>query len=185
MNANSGFSFRRFFAKVSLIGFGSSLFVHLIACLGLNVTDNFPFVWLLHLGIFVVFIPMEISIMLEKGNASDEGISYDLVSSIPRKSRYIAGFFFVYMLLNFILFFAQSYEGSPETKNGKYVLYSNGKASQRYIIRELSEAEYNLRQAQILRGFSGHWMFFYLLPTLHFNYFGRQNKSNYLKKNNE
>ena len=171
MNDAKSFSFRKFLAKVAFAGFGLSLLFHLMACLGVNVTDSFPFVWLLHLGIFVVFVPMGMSTLLESGNAMDKGVRYNWFASIPRKARLLAGIFFIYAILNFMLFVALNQGGSPEILNGEYVLYSGGRVSQRRVIREISKAEYDLMQAEILRGFSGGWMIFYLVPALHFGYF--------------
>ena len=47
----------RLFAAFALLGLLSSLAVHLAALLGIDLATRFPAVWLLHLGIFVVFIP--------------------------------------------------------------------------------------------------------------------------------
>ena len=65
-------------------------------------------------------------------------------------------FFMAYAVLNFVLSFVLSEGGAnPDIWDGKYVLQSHGK-----LVRELSEPEYHLQLAYLLRGFSGHWMLF-------------------------
>ena len=75
--------------------------------------------------------------------------------------------FFAYALINFALFFFLSKGGVPDVRDGKYVLHNHGQ-----VIRELSEDEYELQKAYVVRGFSGHWMVFYLVPALVFWYRG-------------
>jgi hypothetical protein len=84
---------------------------------------------------------------------------------MPRWARYTAKVFFAYAIINFALFFFLSRGGTPDVRDGKYVLHNHGT-----VIRELSEDEYELQNAYILRGFSGHWMIFYLIPALYFWY---------------
>jgi len=57
----------------------------------------------------------------------------------------------------------------PDVRDGKYVLHNHGQ-----VIRELSENEYEWQKAYILRGFSGHWMAFYLVPAIVFWYRGKR-----------
>ena len=75
---------------------------------------------------------------------------------------YAAG---IYAALNFALFNYNSEGGSPDIRDGHYVLHDHGK-----IIRELSEDEYHIQKAYVARGFSGHWMLFYLMPALYFGF---------------
>jgi hypothetical protein len=116
-----------------------------------------PFEWGLHLGIFVVFIPM--AIYQRRNPGKDHWRTFD--DAMPRWARYAVIGFFAYALINFALFFLLSEGGVPAVRDGKYVLHNHGK-----VIRELSEDEYELQKAYVLRGFSGHWMVFYLVPAL-------------------
>jgi hypothetical protein len=84
---------------------------------------------------------------------------------MPIWARYVVKAFFAYALINFALFFFLSKGGVPEVREGKYVLHNHGD-----VIRELSEDEYELQKAYVVRGFSGHWMVFYLIPALYFWY---------------
>ena len=36
-----------------------------------------------------------------------------------------------------------------------------------YVAYEISEADYRQQRTYVTRGFSGHWMVFYLLPALY------------------
>src|SRR5258708_18486660 len=44
---------------------------------------------------------------------------------------------------------------SPEERDGKYLLMSHGA-----VLRQLTEDEYHAHRTYVVRGFSGHWMFF-------------------------
>jgi hypothetical protein len=54
------------------------------------------------------------------------------------------------------MLFMTSQIGSPSIKDGQYILENHGT-----FIKILTEAEYNHFQANIVRGFSGHWLLFY------------------------
>ena len=143
------------------IGFFASLLVHLTTFLGLNLAKYVPWVWGLHLGCFVATIPL----LFVQGFKRKKDFWHKLFAPMPRWAQYIIRGFFIYALINFALFFFLSHGGTPEVRDGKYVLHSHGQ-----VIRELSEEEYEHQNAYVLRGFSGHWMIFYLLPALYFWY---------------
>jgi hypothetical protein len=152
---------KRALSLVAFAGFFMSLLVHVTTFFGIDPSKHVPFVWALHLGIFVVFIPMVIyqRPKLRKNNWRI------FIDAVPRWARYAVKGFFAYALINFALFFYLSGGGVPEVRDGRYVLHNHGK-----VIRELSEDEYELQNAYVLRGFSGHWMLFYLIPALFFWY---------------
>ncbi len=156
---------RRFFSIFALIGFFSSLFVHLSTFFGIDLSKHVPWVWVLHLGVFVIFIPM----VFVQGLGSRKDFWRKIFAAIPRWARYTIKAFFAYALINFALFFFLSEGGVPDVREGKYVLHNHGQ-----VIRELSENEYELQKAYVLRGFSGHWMVFYLVPAIVFWYRGRR-----------
>ena len=81
---------------------------------------------------------------------------------MPLRAKTTIALLIAYAVVNFLLFFLLSSGGTPDIWDGKYVLHSHGN-----LIRELSEREYHLQQAYVLRGFSGHWMIFYLSPALY------------------
>jgi hypothetical protein len=143
---------KMFLSIFALVGFLASLLVHSLTFLGISAAEYVPWVWMLHVGIFVAVIPL-----------IGKDVRRDLVNRKPRWVQAVLIFFIAYAVINFILFFWLSQGGTPDIWDGKYVLHSHGK-----LIRELSEREYHLQQAYVLRGFSGHWMIFYLLPVLNF-----------------
>ena len=110
-----------------------------------------PWVWLLHLGIFIAIIPL-----------IKKDLWRDFFARLPLWAKTVVVLFAVYAMVNIVLFFALSQGGSPEVRDGVYVLQNH-----RTVIRELSEAEYHAQERYALRGFSGHWMIFYMLPALY------------------
>jgi hypothetical protein len=148
---------------LALTGFFSSLFVHLTTFFGIDPSKHVPWFWGLHLGIFVVFIPM----LFVQGLTPRKDFWSKIFAAMPRWARYTTKAFFAYALINFALFFFLSRGGVPDVRDGKYVLHNHGQ-----VIRELSEDEYELQKAYVVRGFSGHWMVFYLVPALVFWYRG-------------
>ena len=88
-----------------------------------------------------------------------------ILKAIPKSCLAIFGLFFIYAFINFAMFFVLMEGGSPDVKNGSYYLHNHGKK-----IRDLTQDEYKRFQAYEVRGFSGHWIIFSLVPTLfHFN----------------
>jgi hypothetical protein len=142
---------RTIFSIFAVFGFMASLSAHLATFFDINVMAYFPGVWLLHVGIFIGVIPL---------------INKDLWRKVflpcPPWARYSIIAFAAYALINFLIFLALSKGGSADIRNGVYVLHNHGN-----VIKELTEQEYQRQQAYSLRGFSGHWMIFYLLPALH------------------
>ncbi len=146
------------------IGFTLAVIVHLISLSGIYIGDQFPFVWALHLGIFVVWFP---TILMLRNNqkysqkARKYGDSLRMIfnaifKDMPKPVMFIALFCFVYASLNFFLFMNTGQGGNPSFIDGKYVLNNHGA-----IIKELTQTEYLELKANEIRGFSGHWMLFY------------------------
>jgi hypothetical protein len=71
----------------------------------------------------------------------------DVVAVVPLWAKTLVVFFMAYAVVNFVLSFVLS-EGVANPG-------------------ELSEQEYHLQLAYVLRGFSGHWMLFYFLPAVY------------------
>jgi hypothetical protein len=152
----------RLLSLLAFLGFGASLIVHAVTFLGVDLSQTLPWVWGLHIGIFVVCIPMAFSAR-SLGRRGDYWLK--LLALMPRWVLTVIIAFFIYAFVNFGLFLILSEGGVPEELDGKYVLYSHGK-----VIRELTEEEFHLQQAYVIRGFSGHWMVFYLIPAVYFLY---------------
>ncbi len=152
---------RRTFSIIAFTGFFISLIIHLTTFFGIDPAKHIPLVWGLHVGIFVVFIPM----VLFQGSTKRKDYWSRFFGTMPRWTRYTVKAFSVYAIMNFALFFFLSRGGTPDVRDGKYVLHNHGN-----VIRELTQDEYEWQNAYIVRGFSGHWMFFYLMPALFFWY---------------
>jgi hypothetical protein len=152
---------RRALSIFAFTGFFISLIVHLTTFFGIDPARHVPGVWVLHLGIFIVFIPM----LFVQGLTRKKDFWPKFFAPMPHWAQYTIKAFFAYAAINFVLFFFLSKGGVPDVRDGKYVLHSHGN-----VIRELSEEEYESQNAYVVRGFSGHWMIFYLVPALYFWY---------------
>ena len=126
---------KKFLFYFAVTGWTLGLIVHLLSIAEFDISDKVPFVWVLHIGIFVVWIPMVLSL-----RKNEELNNYQQSSVLNRVNPFgffkiifkqtpiwliviaIGGFF--YAMLNFLLFM-------------------------------------NSAQANELRGFSGHWIAFY------------------------
>ena len=150
----------RLLSLVALLGFLLSLAAHLAALLGVDVAAKLPLVWLLHVGIFVVFIPFAFH--------SRKVLGPKLPFSEIRKlfPGWVIGVgvgIFGYAIVNFLWFILATHGGSPGIREGKFILQNHG-----HLIRELTAAEYTAFKANEVRGFSGHWMAFYFIPFAYF-----------------
>ncbi len=139
--------------------------------------------WPLHLGVMIVFGAMIINLVAKQkskrparepeescftlwynSKSADQTYMAEIIRSVPITIRILYTAAFIYMLINFGLFFKNSEGGGPDAENGKYYLTSHG-----HIIRELSEQEFYRFRSYELRGFSGHWIFFSLIPAVYFS----------------
>lgn len=157
---------RKFLFWFALTGWLISLIIHILSIADVDVTNKVPFVWILHIGVIVIWVPailiMKKSRDLNKyanSKASAKpGIFYYLkiiYSSTPKWLLIIAAVGFVYAIINFN-HFAASQPGTPDLQNGQYILQNHGQ-----LIKNISEQEYHHYKANELRLFSGHWIAFY------------------------
>jgi hypothetical protein len=118
---------------LAIAGFCASVLVHVLAILGLPS----PFgsgTWLLHVGIFVIWIPTVLVAQRLTKNAKQSELWKVMLRGCPAWMRIAVYGLFAYSFLNFAFFVVQ---GAAQSKNVPDVL------------------EY--------RGFSGHWMLFYFV----------------------
>jgi hypothetical protein len=154
---------RKFLFYFALTGYLLGLIVHLLSLADIDILSNFPFIWLLHLGIFVVWIPTIFEIrkrqQLEQKHSltKNNPLSFFKVmfSRTPKWLTIVAIVGFIYAIINFSLAFL-SQTGTPDIKDGQYILQNHGQ-----LIRIITEQEYHHDQANEARGFSGHWIAFY------------------------
>jgi hypothetical protein len=145
----------------ALIGFCLSLAVHVAALLGADVSEQVPHLWLLHVGVIVVFGPLVLASHRAFGRAPSFAV---IRSAYPAWAVMIAAVLFPYAVLNFILFMVATEGGTPHAEGGRFILHSHGK-----LIREISSSEYVAFKANEVRGFSGHWLVFYFAAFAYFS----------------
>lgn len=158
---------KKIFFYLAVAGWVLSLTVHLLSVVDIDAREQLPFIWLLHVGIFVVWIPSILELRKNKELAkaketklSSNEIQKILFKNIPRPVKLIGLIGFVYAIINFALF-AFNQSGTPVIKNGEYSLESHGQ-----FIKNITEQEYHHYKAMGIRGFSGHWIAFYGLAAL-------------------
>jgi hypothetical protein len=151
---------RLFVGITATLGLLAAVLVHGATYAGVDVLQRYPEASLLHLGCFVVFIPLLFSLWSDNrlGGRIDE-----MFTDHPRWVLWLLIAVAIYAAVNFVLFFLLTGGGTAEMRNGEFVLLSHGK-----LIRHLTEAEYHLQRIYVARGFSGHWLVFYLFPALYF-----------------
>jgi len=147
------------FGLLALAGFLLSLVAHISALCGIDVQSLVPSIWALHVGVFVVFIPMVFQ--LKERESKNDPMA--LFRGLPTWAGFTIALLMLYVVLNFFIAFGSSVEGTPTIRGGSFVLAQKGK-----LVREISESEYHARKAAEVRGFSGHWLIFYFVPLSHF-----------------
>lgn len=145
---------------VAAIGFAIAFAVHCLTFAQIDVQTECPLWWLPHLGCFFVFIPFGFASRSESGPKPAVSQLWD---RLPGWAGVILVVVIVYAAINFGLFMLHTEGGTPSESNGVFVLQSHGK-----VIRHLTETQYQLQRNYVVRGFSGHWLVFYLVPALYF-----------------
>ncbi len=158
---------------LSAIGLFLSLLVHIPLFIGLNTQDSFINPFILHAGIFIVFIPSLFIFLTENKEKTDKEGRVNPMKTLydesPKLLLGIVSIMYFYAIINFVIFI-MTMNGSPSNHDGKYILNSHGT-----IIKELSYEEYKYYRRLEIKGFSGHWMLFYAAALLLSNPF-RKNK---------
>jgi hypothetical protein len=142
-----------------------ALVVHILSIADINLADPFPFVWMLHIGIFVVWVPTIFSlskneelIAFQKSNSSRRANPLKFIKIVfkqaPAWLKVIAVVGLFYPIINFLLM--DGLLGSPDIKDGQYILHNHG-----HLIKVLTLQEYDHYKANELRGFSAIWLVFY------------------------
>lgn len=146
------------------IGFVLGLIVHLISLAGIYIGDKVPYIWGLHIGVFIVWLPAILELRknpdLKQPSFGTMTNPFKFFGTIfkdkPKPLMIISVVFFFYAIINFSLSMQAGEGGVPDIMDGKFIINNHGS-----IIRELTEVEYNRMRANEIRGFSGHWMAFY------------------------
>jgi hypothetical protein len=118
------------FLIFAVCGFCASLLTHLTTFFGINPAKYVPWVWVLHLGIFIAMIPLLIA-QRKKG-------FWPLFAHLPRWARYAIKGFFVYAFLNFALFFFLSGGGVLQFAMGSTSCIVTDKSSENFRSRNMN-----------------------------------------------
>ena len=121
---------------LALTGFALSLAVHILALLG-SPTPFGKEVWMLHLGIFIVFPPAVLISLRMKRGAGRKEFSKTALNGWPLWMRATVALLFVYAIVNFFICFGST----AGQRRDKYAKVED--------------------PSTVLRGFSGHWLLFY------------------------
>jgi hypothetical protein len=161
---------KKYLFYTALIGFIASVIVHALALADIDANEKVPFVWVLHIGIFAVMLPIILDLQknkelqVYKQRVNTEKLSllglYKIVfKDVPPYAVVLLGVLLVYTVINFFIFFTAE-SGTPNIINGQFVLQHQG-----VTIKTITEQEYHHFKAANIRGFSGHWMWFYSVAT--------------------
>jgi len=150
----------------AVVGWTMALIAHVCSLADIDVQEKIPYIWGLHIGVFLIWIPM-VYVLKNSGGVnpfqasevrrSGNPIRFfkTLAEGTPSWIVGIAVVGLVYAFANFfVFFFAQG--GTPAVRDGQYYLHSHGQ-----WIRNITEKEYHHYKAATIRGFSGHWIAFY------------------------
>ena len=151
-------------------GFICAVIVHILSLANIDVNETLPFVWLLHIGIFIVWIPTvfdlrnspDLKDLQQKktlGFSNPIQVLKIFFKGAPNWLPFIILLLGLYAFLNFFRSFLTE-TGTPDFENGQYVLKNHGQ-----LIKVLTAQEYHYHKANLLRGFSGHWILFYSVAT--------------------
>jgi hypothetical protein len=142
---------------ILIFGLISSVIVHFSTFLGINPERVFPAIWVLHILIFIVWIPVMFSCRNSFTKDNQRDFWKIATRSAPRWMKVLSVALFAYAFFNFFFtIFVLNEGGVPSELDGKKVIHNHGN-----VIRELTDAEYEKHQAYAVRTFSGHWMIFY------------------------
>lgn len=150
----------RWLSAAALFGFALSLLVQVASARGFDVESQYPYIPILHVGMFLVFIPFLFAVRKDPGGSSS---LLAIVSRWPTWARILSIAIGAYALAGVVLFMIASGGGNAEVVNGKYLLRNHG-----LVLAHLTEAQYHQHRAAELGGFSALWLLFYGFPCIYF-----------------
>ena len=169
----------RFCGIASLVILTSSAVFHFATFIP-AIPVSLRWAWPIHLAALAVFAAMVFSLVEQQKRqpkkpatglfagwraAIEQNREFQskLLGFVPISLRVACGIAFVYALVNLPLSLSFMEGGSPSAKNGHYYLQSHGRK-----IRDLTKEEYRRFRAYEVRAFTGHWMFFSIIPMTYF-----------------
>ena len=144
---------------VAFLLFLIALGVHAAAAAGIDIETDWPNVWLLHYGIFPIFL---IAMLFATGLGGLRRRKFlEIVYHMPVYARLLAGAALVYALANFVLIVPSTGYGNAVVKDGQYSFVNHG------VVRVVTKDQFHAMRALQIRGFSGHWWFLYFVSALY------------------
>jgi hypothetical protein len=139
---------RKIMAVLAAPGLIAGIYIFVASFLGLTMERLGGRAFLLHLGIFALFIPLAV--------VERRAGSVDPFRGKPRWVLRSMQILFLLFVAVFFTFLALSHAASPEFSKGEYVLNSHGK-----IIGHISERDYLFLKGWEVRLFASGWILFY------------------------
>ena len=148
-----------FFAFLAALGLFLSAASHVSTFFGVEPQKQWPGIWLLHLGIFAVFVP---AILVGKRSQNDFTSWRKALAPAPAWMRWLLMIIVIYAPLNMLAFAMACGMGGPQKRpDGTYALMSHG-----HVVREISAPEYHRALGFEFRFISCWWMMFYGVSLL-------------------
>lgn len=157
---------------VAVTGWTLALAVHLTAAIGhYDLSEAFPGIFVLHLGIFVVWLPTLFDLYRREALLhARKPRRFPLTLVIQNTPKWLIAAMvmcIVYAVVNWVWSMGSMQVGA-HFENGVYSIQHHGQ-----IMRVITEAEYHEAQANATRGISGHWLLFYGLAATIMYPFGK------------
>jgi hypothetical protein len=148
----------RSLAIISICGLLASIVIYVQSYRGATMDGIARWAILLHIGIFVLLVPMYAMEYpaVKQRSFFLKGFARGMPKWVVPGIRSLGLFFAIHL----VLFLVQSHAAVPEVMNGEYVLNDHGK-----IVRALTQSEYYAQKGAELRLFATGWLFFYFVLT--------------------
>lgn len=160
-----------FMIQLSIVGFVLSALVHFSTIAGVNTFLSSNYIFALHFGVFIPFFASILSISAQYPNLNKIELNKVFFNQVPKPITALIMLTFIYTCINFLYSMSHLTEGSPNIRDGLYILEKDGS-----YIRDITFEQYQTLERMIFRGFSGHWLFFYFYPVVYFKYVYKKNK---------
>lgn len=161
---------KKYLFPLAVAGFILSFVIHFSGWFDINWLRQFPYLKLLHMGVFVVFVPLVFDarkkFALRETGEQPYWSRLKLFFNDPPDALLLAFLLLAgYAVFHFLWFgfLGGSLGGSPVIRDGGYFLVNHGS-----VLRELTEQEFRRADGIEARFFSGHWMIFYGTAALYF-----------------
>ncbi len=154
---------RRTIGLLAVAGFVASLVVHLLTFAPRAAVSMHSRIWWLHVAVFPLVLALILASRAGTRGLPRAEVNRRVLRSLPGWARLALLLALCYAIANFGLFMVNTGGAAASRSGGGHVLTVHGR-----VIRQVTEEEASRNEAETARGFSGHWMFFYLFPAVFF-----------------